>query len=197
MIVFYAISMYYTTYCDQIASDPPEDFVVGVLWLVAGSCRIFSEVNTKKIRRIIVTRPTIHVKLPRRVWVTEIISSSLRGWFQELMWPRNKPSIHQAAVKWPSVQPKLGKSDPNSIMFLGFLILSTPPINCILGSGNPGWVLGTQPKWVGPPNLADVLGRTKYPKPSLGSQWVPSQKGTCKARVSLPAPARSSAAEAY
>jgi hypothetical protein len=32
-----------------------------------------------------------------------------------------------------------------------------------------GWVLGTQPKWVGPPNLADVLGRTKYPKPSLGS----------------------------
>jgi hypothetical protein len=42
-------------------------------------------------------------------------------------------------------------------------------IDCILGSGNPGWVLGTQPKWVGPPNLADVLGRTKYPKPSLGS----------------------------
>jgi hypothetical protein len=37
-------------------------------------------------------------------------------------------------------------------------------------SGNPGWVLGTQPKWVGLPNLADVLGRTKYPKPSLGSQ---------------------------
>jgi hypothetical protein len=41
-------------------------------------------------------------------------------------------------------------------------------LDCILGSGNPGWVLGTQPKWVGPPNLADVPGRTKYPKPSLG-----------------------------
>jgi hypothetical protein len=43
-------------------------------------------------------------------------------------------------------------------------------VDCILGSGNPSRALGTQPKWVGPPNLADVLGRTKYPKPSLGSQ---------------------------
>jgi hypothetical protein len=43
-------------------------------------------------------------------------------------------------------------------------------LDCIFGSGNPGWVLGIQPKWVGPPNLADVLGRTKYPEPSLGSQ---------------------------
>jgi hypothetical protein len=70
-------------------------------------------------------------------------------------------------------------------------------LDCILGSGNPDWVLGTQSQLVGPPNLADVLGRTTYPKPSLGSQWVPSQKGTCKARASLPAPARLSAAEAY
>jgi hypothetical protein len=31
IIVFYAISTRYTTYRNQIASDPPEDFVVGVL----------------------------------------------------------------------------------------------------------------------------------------------------------------------
>jgi hypothetical protein len=43
-------------------------------------------------------------------------------------------------------------------------------VDCILGCGNPDWVLGTQSQWVGPPNLADVLGRTTYPKPSLGSQ---------------------------
>jgi hypothetical protein len=42
------IFMRYATYRDQIASDPPEDFVVGVLWLVVGSCGTFSEVNTEK-----------------------------------------------------------------------------------------------------------------------------------------------------
>jgi hypothetical protein len=50
IIVFYAISMRYAIYRDQIASDPPEDFVVGVLWLVAGSCGTFSEANTEESR---------------------------------------------------------------------------------------------------------------------------------------------------
>jgi hypothetical protein len=50
IIVFYAISTRYATYHDQIALDPPEDFVVSMLWLVAGSCRTFSEMNTKKSR---------------------------------------------------------------------------------------------------------------------------------------------------
>jgi hypothetical protein len=44
------ISTRYTIYRDQIALDPPEDFVVGILWLVAGSCGTFSEMNTKKSR---------------------------------------------------------------------------------------------------------------------------------------------------
>jgi hypothetical protein len=50
-------------------------------------------------------------------------------------------------------------------------------LDCILGSGNPGWVLGTQPKWVGPPNLADVLGRTKYPNLAWVPNKFPAKKG--------------------
>jgi hypothetical protein len=49
IIIFYAISTYYIIYYNQTPSDPPEDFVVGILWLVAGSYRIFSEMNTKKV----------------------------------------------------------------------------------------------------------------------------------------------------
>jgi hypothetical protein len=56
------------------------------------------------------------------------------------------------------------------VIFVGIWLYRGEELDCILGSENPGWVLGTQPKWVGPPNLADVLGRTKYPKPSLDSQ---------------------------
>jgi hypothetical protein len=68
MIVFYAISIYYIIYRNQIPLDFPKDFVVSVLWFVAGSYKIFSKINTEKNKRIIITRPTIHVKLRRRVW---------------------------------------------------------------------------------------------------------------------------------
>jgi hypothetical protein len=89
IIVFYAISTRCVIYRDQTPSDPPEDLVVGVLWLVAGSCRTFSEINTEKNKRIIVTRPTIHVKLPRRVWVTEISWSQFR--LSIVTWPHHLP----------------------------------------------------------------------------------------------------------
>jgi hypothetical protein len=49
-----------------------------ILWLVCcdwsrGTVGPLARWILKKVGRIMVTRPTIHVKLPKRVWVTEII----------------------------------------------------------------------------------------------------------------------------
>jgi hypothetical protein len=68
--------MRYTTYRDQTPSDPPEDFVVGVLWLVVGSCRTFSEVNTKKSRANYNNETHHPRKITEEVWVTEITSKA-------------------------------------------------------------------------------------------------------------------------